>query len=61
MEWMEELMTCIFRATWQGLSEKGHCDALDGVQFNRVFNEWVAAGYKIPLIPFIREAANRPA
>lgn len=48
----------LFRIVWQIMSQVGWCDEWGSAEQQRVFREWVAAEYPIPVADFIRERAN---
>jgi len=50
-----------FRRWWKHCAELGECDFIDGLEYDRVSAEWIAAGCPWPAWEFIRNAANRPA
>lgn len=52
------LMTFLFRSTWKLLAEQGHCDALEGAEYNRVVREYHDAGYPDDMEEFIKRRAN---
>lgn len=45
-----------FWRAYQALSERGRCDAPNGVEYHRVLREWVAAGQPVDITPFILKA-----
>jgi len=47
-----------FRASYERLSENGHCDAPGGMEYRRVRNEWLLAGFSESVDQFIRWRAN---
>lgn len=48
----------IFRRIWAALAERGQCDGWGGTESERVYAEWVAAGWPWPISRFIRRRAN---
>jgi len=47
-----------FHRAWLKLSEEGQCDSPGGMEFKRVYAEWVAAHSPMPIEDFIVERAN---
>lgn len=48
----------VFRRTYKRMSLNGECDSIDGMEYQRVLREWVAAGRPHPVTEFIFVAAN---
>jgi hypothetical protein len=47
-----------FLSTWQRLEQLGVCDSQGGAEFERVYREWVDAGWPSAVEAFIRKRAN---
>jgi len=50
-----------FRYHWRALSARWKCDSIDGMEYRRVYAEWIKAGRPYPIRDFILRQANRPA
>lgn len=48
----------LFASTWYALSAVGACDAIGGMEYQRVLREWEQAGFPVDLEEFIRRRAN---
>jgi len=54
-------MVAKFRKAWRRLDAKGLCGEPGGVEYRRVLDAWIAAGFPRRVTRFIRRASNRPA
>jgi hypothetical protein len=50
-----------FKIIWTDLARDGKCDAPEGMEYQRVYREWMKDGFPLPIIPFIVQHANAPA
>lgn len=49
-----EIDLLLFRSLWRSAAILGHCDALDGAEYRRAWQEWLAASRPQPLLPWLR-------
>lgn len=47
-----------FAMTYQAMAEESRCDSPGGMEFWRVFGEWIEAGAPLPCTEFIQKRAN---
>lgn len=47
-----------FRSAWRWCARYGHCDAVGGSEYHRVYAEWQEAGRPASVCKFIKQRAN---
>lgn len=48
----------VFDQIWTLCGENGWCDAIGGMEYRRVRQEWQESGYPLDIVGFIRRRAN---
>lgn len=49
-----------FKLAWIIEASDGHCDELGSAEFRRLQALWHQLGHPTPIVPWIRDHANRP-